>query len=143
VRRILAGVVDAVGPEVRLRGSRLATRVDVDDEMTIDVDEHSLVSAVAAVVLLLSAGLRNVRGARLDLHVTASHPGRVMLTIGQGSVILPNATLAIANGEVPVFESSVAPLVAVRHLAKHYGGTCSASRLARGTQMSITLPQSE
>lgn len=143
VRRVLTSIVNAVGPEVRLRGSRLVTRVEVADETMIDVDGDSLVAAVSAVVLLLSAGLRDVRGARLDLQAAASHPGRLTLTIAQESVILPNATLAITNGEEPVFESSVAPLVAIRHLARHYGGTCAASRLARGTQVSITLPQSE
>jgi hypothetical protein len=143
VGRILAGVVECVSPEVRLRGSRLTTRVDVSDDTMLDVDEPSLIAALSAVVLLLSAGLRDVRGARLDLHVSTPQPGRIMLTITQESVILPNATLAITNDDAPALVPAVAPLVALRQLARHHGGTCTVSRLARGTQVSLTLPQSE
>jgi hypothetical protein len=131
-----------VSPEVRLRGSQLTTRVDGSDDTILDVDEPSLIAALSAVVLLLSAGLRDVRGARLDLHVFTSHPEGVMLTIAQQSVILPNATLAITNGDAPAPAPAVAPLVALRQLARHHGGTCAVSRLARGTQVSLTLPQS-
>jgi hypothetical protein len=143
VGRILAGVVECVSPEVRLRGSQLTTRVDVSDDTMLDVDGPSLIAALSAVVLLLSAGLRDVRGARLDLHVSTPQSGRVTLTIAQQSVILPNATLAITNGDAPAAAPAVAPLVALRQLATHHGGTCAISRLARGTQVSLTLPQSE
>ena len=111
--------------------------------MRVFVDEQCLVSGLTAVVLLLSAGLGDVRGAGLDLTVT-SHPGeRVTLTISQESVILPSVMFAAANAERPARDSSVTPLVALRQLAEFGGGTCAVSRLARGTQFSVTLPMSD
>ncbi len=122
MRGVVAAVLDAVGPEVRLRGTRLSVRLEVSDDVRVFVDEQCLVSGLTAVVLLLSAGLGDVRGAGLDLTVT-SHPGeRVTLTISQESVILPSVMLAAANAERPARDSSVTPLVALRQLAEFGGG---------------------
>jgi hypothetical protein len=141
VRRLVAAVIDAVGPDVRLRGSRLSTRIDVEDDVTVVVDEPCLVSTVTSVVLLLSAGLGEVRGAGLSVTVT-SDPRAATLTIAQESVILPGDMLARAAGDLPV-DSSVAPLVVLRQLAESCGGACTVSRLARGTQVSVSVPRCE
>jgi ParB family chromosome partitioning protein len=140
VRRVVAEVVDAVAPEIRLRGSRLTTRVETSDEASVVVDEQCLVSVVTAVVLWLSAGLGDVRGAGLEVRVSSHDNERVTFTIAHESVILPSELLAPAT-RGPVVDSAVAPLMAVRQLAESCGGTCEVSRLARGTQISITLPQ--
>jgi len=97
VRRIVAAVFDAVGPEVRLRGSRLTTRVKLNDDVSISVDAQSLVSAVTATVLWLSAGLGERRGAGLDVTVASHPPACGTLTISQESVILPSEMLVLAN----------------------------------------------
>jgi hypothetical protein len=141
VRRLATAVIDAVGPDVRLRGSRLSTRIEVGDEVTVAVDEPCFVSTVTSVLLLLSAGLGEVRGAGLGVTV-GSDPSEVTLTIAQESVILPSDMLARASGDLPM-DSSVIPLVALRQLAESCGGACTVSRLARGTQVSLSLPRSE
>lgn len=141
VRRLMTAVTDAVGPDVRLRGSRLRTRIDVGEEVAVAVDEPCFVSTVTSVVLLLSAGLGEVRGAELVMTVTSDRD-RITLTIAQDSVILPSDMLARAAGELPM-DSSVVPLVALRQLAESCGGACTVSRMARGTQVSVSLPRGE
>ena len=139
-QRVVDSVIDAVGPEVRLRGTRVFTRVEVGDRATLHVDEPLLVSALSAVALTLSAGLQDVHGARLDVNITSDTVGKVTVSIAQESVILPNAYLAIATASQPDVDRAVGPLVALRRLAESYGGTIAIDRLAHGTQVSITLP---
>jgi hypothetical protein len=139
-QRVVDSVIDAIGPEVRLRGTRVCTRVEVADRAMLHVDEQLLVSALSAVVLTLSAGLQDVHGARLDVNVTSDTVGKVTVAIVQESVILPNAYLAIATAPQPEVDRAVASLVALRRLAESYGGTIAIDRLAHGTQVSITMP---
>jgi hypothetical protein len=141
-QHIVDGIVEAIAADVRLRGSRVATRVDVGEGVTLRADEQQLVSALSAVVLTLSAGLHDVHGARLDLNITSDVVGRVVVTIVQESVILPNAYLTAATAQQPEVDRAVASLVALRRLAEAYEGTFAIDRLAHGTQVSITLPYS-
>lgn len=134
----MAGLVEA---DARLRGSRLATAVDVADETTLRVNDETVVSGMAAVVLMMSAGLNDVHGARLDLEATGTEAGRVTLIVRQESVILPDACLkaATARGDVTA-SPAVAPLVALRQIAEAYGGSLAVTRLPHGTQVAIELP---
>jgi hypothetical protein len=139
-RALVDAVREFVTPEARLRGSRLTTTIDVPDSARLRVDTESIVDALSSVVLLLSAGLHDVQGARLEIKATASGADRVTFVIAQESVIVPDAYLKIVTAGAEAAMPVTAPLVALRRVADAHGGTANATRLAHGTQVSLELP---
>ena len=139
-RAIVDAVREFVTPEARLRGSRLSTAIDVVDAARLRIDIESVVHALSSVVLLLSAGLHDVQGARLEIKVTSSGTDRVTFAIAQESVIVPDAYLKIVTAGAESSTPVTAPLVALRRVADAHGGTAAATRLLHGTQVSLDLP---
>ena len=140
-RVVIDRVAAIVAPDARLRGSRLSVTADIADTIRISGEEGSLVSALSAVVMMLSAGLRDVQGAHLDLKVGVTSSGRVTFAIAQDSVILPDSYLKVVNAEGDLSSTpETAALMALRQIAEAYGGHLAVSRLPHGTQVSIELP---
>lgn len=139
-RAVMERVVDTVGPETRLRGSRVSVASDAGDALEIRADETGLVMALSSVVVMLSMGLHDVQGARLDLKVSGGDSGRVTFAIAQESVILPDSYLKIASAPDAMGTPETAPLLALRHFADAYGGGVAVTRLPHGTQVSLELP---
>ena len=142
-RTVLARVVDVVTPETRLRGCRVSTTVDVPDSVKLRADETTLVHALASAALMLAGGLHDVQGARLDLKVAWDGSSRMLFSLAQEYVILPDACLKIFSTPSDGGSVATAPFVALRDLAAAYGGSATAGRLAHGTQVTLDLPASE
>jgi hypothetical protein len=141
-RAVLEDVASAVDAETRLRGSRVTVTAEVPDAIRIAGDKDTLVTALSGVVILLSAGLHDVQGARLDLKTASDENGRVTFTIAQESVILPDAYLKIVSAahDGALVTAETSPLVALRQVAEAYGGHLAVTRLPRGTQVAVELP---
>lgn len=141
-RVIIERVAETVAPEARLRGSQVTVVSDAPDSSKIRVDESCLATALASVVVMISAGLHDVQGARLDLKVANGTAGRVTFAVAQESVILPDSWLKVASGAVGEISNTpeTAPLVALRQVAEAYAGSLSVSRLPHGTQVAVELP---
>ena len=139
-RAVVERIAEMVGPDARLRGSRVTTAVAADDAVRLRINDDAVTSGVAAVVLMMSAGLDDLHGAKLDLEVTSKESDRVNITIRQESVILPEACLKAANtrGEF-AGTPAVAPLVALRQIAEAHAGTLVITRLPHGTQVCVEL----
>ena len=139
-RTVMDRVAETVAPETRLRGSRASVVADAADGLKILADENSLVQALSSVVVMLSVGLHDVQGARLDLKVSSHESGRVTFAIAQESVILPDGYLKTASAPDPISTPETAPLLALRQFADAYGGSVAVTRLPHGTQVSLELP---
>jgi hypothetical protein len=142
-RTIVERVAETIAPESRLRGCRVTTTVEVADSIKLRVDEGTLVTALSSAALMLTAGLQELQGARLDLQVASTGANRVLLSLSQESVIVPEACLRIVNTAGEPGSAQTAPLVALRQVAEAYGGSASASRMPHGTQFAIELPAAE
>ena len=137
-RKIVTALVSAIAPEARLRGTRVATRLTVGEDVVVDVDERELVPALSAVVLMLFAGLDDVQGATLEVNVTAeASEATIELTLD--SVIVPSSWLTVTADGFSTSNQTLAPLVALRQIAQRHDGKLAIKRLARGTQVAVAL----
>jgi hypothetical protein len=139
-RMVVERIAATVSSDARLRGTRMGTSVSTAEDVRLRINEESIVSGIAAVVLMMSAGLNDVQGAELDVEVSSNTTGRVSLAIRQESVILPEACLKAANSRGEgAGNTAVAPLIALRQIAESHGGTLAVTRLPHGTQVAVEL----
>lgn len=143
-RSLVDQLLAAIAAETRLRGTVVSTRVEARDDARVLVDESAVVSALAGVVLMLSAGLHDVQAARLRISAVCEPGKTLVVTIAHEGVILPTATITMANGpEDGELDAPLAALIALRMVSETHGGALSVGRLPRGTEVSVTLPLDE
>jgi len=139
-REVVRRVSEALTADSRLSGVGVDASINLADGAMVRADEELLVQGLIGVGLMLSADVANINGARLTLSA-ASEPGdRLVISITQNSVVVPQAWPFLPSHAGVDGPAGPTPILARRQVAEAYGGQLSAARLPLGSRVLVELP---
>ena len=142
VTRVVDTVVDAFGPELRVRAANI--EVEIPKALSVAADAQFLSAAVANAIFFTLGVLDGRQGASISVTAASSEAGAVSILVSQqhAGVVDTWASRALDESWTarPGGEMALVAAQTVRAAAELHGGRSELTGTPRGTRVSITIP---
>jgi hypothetical protein len=141
VARVADTVVDAFGPELRVRGATIDP--EISKALSVPADAQILGAALANAIFLTLGVLDGREGARITLTASSSDSGVTLLVSQQHAGVVDSwASRALDEHWTarPGGEMAYVAAQTVHAAAELHGGHCQLTGTSRGTRVAITFP---